>query len=618
MHRIGKAALCLALSLLLLASVCAAAAAPAFPDAAGHWAKDVLAQAVSDGLLTGFEDGTLRPDATITQAQILTVLSRVLHMTPASKPAALGLDGSEWYADAALSAYDRGLISDTRELGEPMDREDVMILLCRALGLTVASPDPALLAPFVETTAAPEVLSLVERGVVDGVGNSLKLERAVSRAEFVTMLYRALGSTDAVASGKAELRDISDGGTLWCGADCTELLLRNVRAKELIVCGPLPEKITLESGTELERVVLLGGGSLRLEIGGDSRLIELTAAGDDCALSVSGNVERLVIEGGGFTLSGWYFVQSAVLRTSRSEIPENVTWCRDEREKGIAGAVLTLTATEELAYNDFLRASAALTLPETALGLNVQASWYLGDTLLKEETVRLTEKRQTLSLTAMPDYGGRLPESARVRLVLRYAGENGEQTLQAESAPVRFDTGSEAYSQAFETERVLALVDTGYEGDYTFAWAQQHDYSAGDKTLWVNAKGFESETEYLIWVSLKYQRCNIFQGSRGSWTLVRSGIVGTGADWSATPVGIWKTTYKQEQGWTTETYTVRPVVRFKSGGYAFHSRLYAPNSNILTEPNVGYPMSHGCVRMLDEDIWWVFENIPTNTTVVVF
>ena len=134
----------------------------------------------------------------------------------------------------------------------------------------------------------------------------------------------------------------------------------------------------------------------------------------------------------------------------------------------------------------------------------------------------------------------------------------------------------------------------------------------------MNAKGFESETEYLIWVSIKYQHCNIFRGSKGEWSLVRSCVVGTGGVGSDTPVGVWKTTYKQELGWTTYTYTVKPVVRFLGGGYAFHSRLYAPNTTNVIEPDVGYPMSHGCVRMLDEDIWWVFENIPTRTTVVIF
>jgi hypothetical protein len=46
--------------------------------------------------------------------------------------------------------------------------------------------------------------------------------------------------------------------------------------------------------------------------------------------------------------------------------------------------------------------------------------------------------------------------------------------------------------------------------------------------------------------------------------LIRSSNVGTGAEWSPTPGGVFKTTYKQP-GWYTEGYDVRPVVRFTAG-----------------------------------------------------
>jgi len=64
---------------------------------------------------------------------------------------------------------------------------------------------------------------------------------------------------------------------------------------------------------------------------------------------------------------------------------------------------------------------------------------------------------------------------------------------------------------------------------------------------------------------------------------------------------------------------VRPVVNFRVGsGYAFHSRLYNPGHNYLTDPSIGFPVSHGCIRMYDEDVQWIYDNIPNNTSVVVF
>ena len=76
-----------------------------------------------------------------------------------------------------------------------------------------------------------------------------------------------------------------------------------------------------------------------------------------------------------------------------------------------------------------------------------------------------------------------------------------------------------------------------------------------------------------------------------------------------------KTTYKQT-GWFQSSYQVLPVVRFYGGGYAFHSRLYYPRSTTLQDPSIGFPVSHGCVRMYDEDIQWIYDNVPDGTTVV--
>jgi len=169
-----------------------------------------------------------------------------------------------------------------------------------------------------------------------------------------------------------------------------------------------------------------------------------------------------------------------------------------------------------------------------------------------------------------------------------------------------------------ENQRVTALVTSGYAGDYTYTWAEANDYQTGEKERWINLNGYSSSSEYLIWVNLTYQRANIFSGSKGNWKLIRSCIVGTGADGMGTPRGVWKVTYRDSAGWTTKAYTVRPVVGFKGGGYAFHSRLKYPGTDSLSSSSIGFPVSHGCVRMFDEDIQWVYDYIPNGTTVVVF
>jgi lipoprotein-anchoring transpeptidase ErfK/SrfK len=95
-------------------------------------------------------------------------------------------------------------------------------------------------------------------------------------------------------------------------------------------------------------------------------------------------------------------------------------------------------------------------------------------------------------------------------------------------------------------------------------------------------------------------------------------IVGTGAPGSATPTGVFQIFNRHTRGWTTKEYTVRPVINFINYAYGFHSRLYYPNSSELRDSRIGFPVSHGCIRMYDEDVNWMYDNLPDGTTVVVY
>ena len=166
---------------------------------------------------------------------------------------------------------------------------------------------------------------------------------------------------------------------------------------------------------------------------------------------------------------------------------------------------------------------------------------------------------------------------------------------------------------------MLNLVSSTYRGNYTTAYAVNGDYSQTEKEIWINAKGYSSNTQYLLWINRAYQHVNVFQGSKGNWKMIKSFLVGTGAASTPTPTGLTTVSYKSAAGWTTSTYTVRPVVGFYPGtGYAFHSRLCYPGTDTEYDYSAGYPVSHGCVRMYKSDINWIYNNIPVGTAVVIF
>ena len=53
-----------------------------FSDIKGHWAKAYIERAAELGWISGFQDGTFRPDAYITRAQDVTMINRMLNRVP--------------------------------------------------------------------------------------------------------------------------------------------------------------------------------------------------------------------------------------------------------------------------------------------------------------------------------------------------------------------------------------------------------------------------------------------------------------------------------------------------------------------------------------------------------
>lgn len=53
-----------------------------FPDISGHWAKDYINQAANKGFVNGYEDGTFKPDRNITRAEAVTLVNRTLDRHP--------------------------------------------------------------------------------------------------------------------------------------------------------------------------------------------------------------------------------------------------------------------------------------------------------------------------------------------------------------------------------------------------------------------------------------------------------------------------------------------------------------------------------------------------------
>ncbi len=85
---------------------------PLFTDTTGHWAKDYIETAASHGIVNGYDDGTFGPDDLITREQLAVMLVRVAELTPLAGELRFADSASisPWAAEGLATAIGYGII----------------------------------------------------------------------------------------------------------------------------------------------------------------------------------------------------------------------------------------------------------------------------------------------------------------------------------------------------------------------------------------------------------------------------------------------------------------------------------------------------------------------------
>lgn len=109
---------------------------PGFADqeAIRPWARDAVALAVEAGIVNGFEDGTFRPEASITRAEMTTMVVRAIGLTTGSEATSFADDQAipAWAKGAVAAAAAEGLIQ-----GRSADRFEPQGITTRAEAVVV-------------------------------------------------------------------------------------------------------------------------------------------------------------------------------------------------------------------------------------------------------------------------------------------------------------------------------------------------------------------------------------------------------------------------------------------------------------------------------------------------
>lgn len=140
--------------------------------------------------------------------------------------------------------------------------------------------------------------------------------------------------------------------------------------------------------------------------------------------------------------------------------------------------------------------------------------------------------------------------------------------------------------------------------------------SAEDIEDYVSINGLTSETDYIVWTDVYRQRVYILKRSKNQWRLQKTFKCSSGKNIHLTPSGIYKILYTLPYFGLDRNFRCKNAVVFYRD-YMFHSILFDSSGKYIKEGKyqLGYRVSHGCVRLSEEDSSWIYKYVPLKTTV---
>lgn len=188
-------------------SVLLPTAAFAATDTQGHWAGAVLDKWESRALISGYEDGTIRPDNEISRAEFVSLVNRVAGYQAAGNAVTFSdVKAGDWYAGQVAVAVNEGYIGgfedNTFRPNDSVTRAQAAAIIARIKNLPA---DAARVNQFADAAATPEwaegvVGAVANAGYMIGdEANCFNAEKALTRAEAVAALDRVFGVKELTA-----------------------------------------------------------------------------------------------------------------------------------------------------------------------------------------------------------------------------------------------------------------------------------------------------------------------------------------------------------------------------------------------------------------------------------
>ncbi len=173
---------------------------PMFNDISNHWAKDYIEKLANSGIINGFEDGSFRPDASITRAEFGKILATIFKMSGSDRNIFTDVSNTDWFYGYVTALAERGIITGYDGKFAPqrnITRQDMAVMIYRALesaGLANKTANDLTYTDSEDVSdyAVAAVALLTDLGLLTGSDGCFNPLNTATRAEASAIFSRLL------------------------------------------------------------------------------------------------------------------------------------------------------------------------------------------------------------------------------------------------------------------------------------------------------------------------------------------------------------------------------------------------------------------------------------------
>ena len=271
--------------LLFICQVTTAFAAGNFDN---HWASQALNKWQNYGIISVDENVNFSPDNTITRAEFATLLDKIMEYQVTSQNNFVDLSNA-WYTDAILGTNAAGIINGYEDLtirpNANVTRQEAIVAFARLIDLNVYNAPTANYTDIssVGSWALPSVNAMTNKNYISGYNNILRPNDDITRAEVITIINNIFSSY--IYESGTYTEDIS--GCAIISADDVTLNNMTVNGDIIIAEGVGNGNIELDNVKVNGCLIVRGGGENSIIIKGNSTISNISVAHQNSKVGLS-------------------------------------------------------------------------------------------------------------------------------------------------------------------------------------------------------------------------------------------------------------------------------------------------------------------------------------------